>query len=55
MYATANGATVVKPEIRERRERERRGGGGDYQLHTAEISLASMERLTISLSTTWKV
>ena len=27
MYATANGATVVKPEIRERREREERGRG----------------------------
>ena len=46
MYATGD-----KGEKREGGE----GEGGDYQLHTAEISLASMERLTISLSTTWKV
>ena len=44
MYVTANGATVAN--IREReRERERGEGWGDYQLHTAEVSLASMERL----------
>lgn len=46
MYASDNGATVFKLEIRERGER----GRGDHQLHTTEVSLASLERLTVSFS-----